>query len=254
MLHKNKKGISVEFLAGTIIVLIGFFVIGGGIMVFKDKLPSAEADQICKTSVAAAAKSKINIPGGHISLSSIYCKTQEFTIDAKGKTDNQIMTEFLNYAARAWNIWGEGTYSAGIYTNFLMFGSDKCFRYYNIKIKNLDREIKYTKLERFMKDTEYKKTGKKYWEYFHQNTGTSLFVFFEESIKNQQIYSIMFADIRMKNPLEKTVHYNGIFISNLNRRSLPTGTAGVPWWFFFTIVPIPDHTTYCDILSSTGDN
>ena len=115
MLRHNKRGNAVEFLSTIIIVLIGSMVIMAVISTFVTQIPSKYADFVCQRSVSLKAQSKVRVtnPYGIWSLSAeasvtpLACKTQEFTINAKGKSQEQVSREILNYAARAWGVWGE---------------------------------------------------------------------------------------------------------------------------------------------------
>jgi hypothetical protein len=231
MLRNNKKGITPEFLAGIMIVLVGFFVVGGVVSVIVAKVPDKQADAVCKTSVAAKAKSKITSGTGEALLGSaapvpLMCNPQEFTINAKGKTDKEIIKELMNHAARAWNVWGEGQYGGGLYSAGWFSAADNCNRYYNIKIKNLKGTILRVQVIDFMKNEIYSKTNTTYWKYIAENTAWSRFDILDD-IEDQHIYSIIFADAALKREDSYELeHLNILLIADLNRERISLSTVG----------------------------
>ncbi len=246
MLHNNKKGIASSLLIGIVITLVGFFVISGAIGTFMQKLPGKQADTLCRTSVAAKAKSKITSCQVEVFGSSspvpLMCKTQEFTINAKGKTTREVIRELMGYAARTWNVWGEGNYGGGLYGNsFLSIGTDNCFRYYTVKIKNLKGTIIKSEVIDFMKNEISPKSNTTYWKYIAENTAWSGFNILDD-IEDQHIYSIIFADVTYKKIGFELTHYNEIYIADLNREKIQTGEYGI----------IFDSPKYCNFIPGTG--
>lgn len=265
MLLRNKKA-EITFVTVLIIALISFFVLGGVIKIFVAQLPKESADLICQISVAKRAQTTVSLAGGAYQkqVTPLLCQTQEFTIDGKGKTKNEVLTEFMNYAARAWNVWGEGQFSGGLYDNFIMYGSDGCYRYYNIKLKNIPATISRQDVIHFMKNNIYKKKNTTYWEYIAQSSDYSGFTIFS-ALEDQHIYSIIIADIKVKTgfigavkegKIIRIVHFNEMIVADLNMDRINTGLSLTPMLPILLGVPIPlvivPALSECKFISGTG--
>ena len=265
MLFRNKKA-EITFVTVLIIAMVSFFVLGGVIKIFVAQLPKESADAICKISVAKRAQTTVSVAGGAYQkqITPLLCQTQEFTIDGRGKTKQEVLTEFMDYAARAWNVWGEGQFSGGLYDNFIMYGSDGCYRYYNIKLKNIPATVPKEDVIHFMKNNIYQKMNTTYWDYIAQSSDYSGFNIFDD-LEDQHIYSIIIADIKVKTgfigavtegKIIRIVHFNEMIVADINTDQIVTGVSLTPMLPILVGVPMPlvivPEYEFCKFISGTG--
>lgn len=230
----NKRGA-----AGFLIVII-ISIVGGMVALYISnyaiaKTEQSKADEICRAAVAIRAQATLRFLGTELHLYPLQCKANnEITIDAKGKTNAQVLSEIMNYAVRAWGIFGSGSYVRldNIYLG--VSGGNACFRYYNIKITGLQSKISTVEINHFLNERNVSKTNQTYYNYF---TGPNTDIWVFDEVEPNNIYSIIFASTYLKDRFTtKKDWFNLMIIANLNRKDIATrGSSGLGQLFLWTV-------------------
>jgi hypothetical protein len=157
-MFKNKKGMSIEFIVSTIIVLIAFMIIAGVITQFVNRSDLPVAEKMCQDSVAMKVNTALISNGKEIKWSPLMCKT----LDLKTK-DNKEDTMYLiaEKSARAWEMFGAGKYEeildTELFRSTLGFPkkTNDCFVSYSILTGEFVGEITPQEMQEYMSTHNY---------------------------------------------------------------------------------------------------
>ena len=236
----NKKGIGMEFIVGTILVLISFFLIGGLLLRFTSKSSDAEAELLCHTSIAQRARTALNIDWNAgkdgISLFKAQVKTIPplcRTIDKKvSGAREKILQQVADNTARCWWMFGEGKYEElldsanadvlpAIY-GFEDAGPNKCFNCYTVLVDQNDLEggpIGADEINQYMSSHIYGRVNKTYLDYIQGFGGPGRVVLTVPEISPREAYTI---SMMPKNKKEST------FWKGVIQQAVGTALAGSP--------------------------
>ena len=113
---KSKKGLGMEFIITTSLVLISFFLIAGLFGKFTSRTSDLEAELLCQNSITQRARTALNVDWdvGGVSLFRSQVKSIPTicrTIDKKvSGAKEQILRQVADNMARCWWMFGEGRY------------------------------------------------------------------------------------------------------------------------------------------------
>ena len=205
---KGKKGLGMEFIITTSLLLISFFLIAGLLGRFSSRTSDLEAELLCQTSVAQRAKTALNIDwkAGGLELFKAQVKTIPRlcrTIDKKvSGTREQILRQVADSMARCWRMFGEGRYEellddvkADVFPQILGVGSggNQCFNCYTILIDQNDISggpIEAAEINDFLRSKTYAKVNKTYLDYIQSYGGPGRAVITLPEILPNQAYTV----------------------------------------------------------------
>ncbi|HLD40239.1 MAG TPA: hypothetical protein VJB13_03790 [Candidatus Nanoarchaeia archaeon] len=219
---KSKKGLGMEFIITTSLLLISFFLIGGLLMRFTSKSSDAEAELLCQISIAQRAKTALNIDwsSGKEGLNLFKAQVKSIpplcrTIDKKvsGSRD-QILQQVADSTARCWWMFGEGKYEElldNVKADFMpaILGYDeaspnKCFNCYTILVDQNDIKggpITTDEINQYLSSHVYGRVNKTYLDYIQGYGGPGRIVSTAAEILPREAYAI---SIMPKNKKEST--------------------------------------------------
>ncbi|MDP3698175.1 MAG: hypothetical protein Q8R47_01170 [Nanoarchaeota archaeon] len=227
----SKKGLGMEFIITTSLLLISFFLIAGLLGRFASRTSDLEAELLCQTSIAQRAKTALNI-GKDISKgsegSSLFqaqvktipplCRT----IDKKvSGSREQVLRQVADGMARCWWMFGEGRYEeildnvqADVFPDVLGFedlapytdpeSANQCFNCYTILIAQNEipgGPIEINEINNFLRTKTYAKVNKTYLHYIQGYGGPGRVVFTTQEISPREAYTI---SMMPKNKKEST--------------------------------------------------
>ena len=200
---KSKKGLGMEFIITTSLLLISFFLIAGLLGQFASKTSDLEAELLCQTSIAQRARTAIQVgesSGFELKLTPPLCRT----IDKKvSGSREQILREVSDKMARCWWMFNEGRYdeildsfsSEGYLKTMSMegLGKNDCFNCYSILIDEdeiPDGSIGAAEINEYLRTKIYAKVNKTYLDYIQGHGGPGRVVLTIPEIVPQQGYTI----------------------------------------------------------------
>ncbi len=155
---RNKKGfLSMQQLIVIVLVTVSFLLTWQLISHAMTKVEERSAEEICRGSIAAIEKIKIEIGPFEKKVTPLLCKTQDKEIPyVKTATPDEVKKNIADLMARCWYMFGEGM-SEDVLEGTI--GGNTCFICYTIKTKET-KEFKETipanDLLDYMMDTPYK--------------------------------------------------------------------------------------------------
>ncbi len=208
---KSKKGLGMEFIVTTSLLLISFFLIGGLLMRFVAKSSDAEAELLCQTSIAMRAKTASNIDWGagkgglnlfesQVKTIPLICRTVDKKISGSRE---QILRQVGDNMARCWWMFGEGRYenildsvNINLFPEVLGvsdFGPNQCFNCYTILINQNEisgGSITSGEIIEYLSKTVYGRVNKTYLDYIQGHKGPGRVVLTIPDIQPRQAYAI----------------------------------------------------------------
>jgi len=208
-LMRSKKGLGMEFIITTSLVLISFFLIAGLLGRFMSRTTDLEAELLCQTSIVQRARTAVNIDWdvGGISLFRSQVKTIPplcRTIDKKvSGSREQILREVADKMVRCWWMFGEGRYEdildpadANLFPEVLGledYGPNQCFNCYTILVDEDEISggpITGGEISEYLSKNVYAKVNKTYLNYIQEYGGPGRIALTIPDIQPRQAYAI----------------------------------------------------------------
>lgn len=166
-----KKAMSVSFLVSMIIVIVAFMFIAGTIFRFLSKAEGAQAEVLCRDTVALKAATTINIGSvAEAKIAPVLCKTLDKKISGNRE---EVKKEIADKMARCWWMFNEGRYKTDVFDNLNIFGGgSNCFTCYTILVEEGNQfsqdhaGIAPGEFGNFISETRYKGYNGTYLDYF----------------------------------------------------------------------------------------
>ena len=206
---KSKKGLGMEFIITTSLVLISFFLIAGLFGRFTSKTSDLEAELLCQNSITQRARTALNVDWdvGGVSLFRSQVKSIPTicrTIDKKvSGTKEQILRQVADNMARCWWMFGEGRYEdildsadASLFPEVFGlddFGPNQCFNCYAILVDQEEIDggsITGEELDEYLSKNIYAKVNKTYSDYIQGYKGPGRIIITVPEIQPRQAYAI----------------------------------------------------------------
>jgi hypothetical protein len=211
--RRNKRGDGFETLVIILSVIIAGIIIIGVATWFVSKSSEPRAKAICAASVATRANAVIRGIGSEVHLTPLLCTTFDAEINAKGKPHEEVIAELLEYAVDTWQMFGEGKYVALDNIYFGLSGGNMCFRAYNVKVSGLDSQISWPTIETYAIHHNVSNMNISYKNYFEARPNCHLAVL--NNIEDKNIYSIVFASVKLKPVGATSYNHNILYIVKL---------------------------------------
>ena len=216
----SKKGLGMEFIITTSLVLISFFLIIALFGRFASQTNDLEAELLCQTSIAQRARTALNIDkdisAGSEGLSLFKAQVKVIpplcrTIDKKvSGSREQVLRQVADSMARCWWMFGEGRYDEllkNVKADFLpdVLGfedlsptlnskdANQCFNCYTILV-NQDEisggPIEANEITDYLRTKTYAKVNKTYLDYIQGFGGPGRIALAVPDISPRQAYTI----------------------------------------------------------------
>jgi len=198
LILKSKKGITIDFLVMSMVVLVGFVLLSFVLVRFMADFDDKEAEIMCHDSIALRGATALNVGGSDSDLIEasirpipVTCRTIDVKVQG---TREEIMKKVADKSARCWWMFGEGRYEE------LLHGSDitlfpklmgthnlenKCFNCYTLTIDQDEIEggpITGNDLRRYMTSHNYSGFNISYIDYIQTFGGPGKFAITAPSI------------------------------------------------------------------------
>lgn len=237
LLKRSKKGLAPEFIVGTMITLIAFFLIGVMLMRFTSHTSDKEAELLCQNSIAIRAQSAVQIKGSAADIQAKLVPPLCRTIDKKvSGSREQILRQMSDKMAKCWEMFGEGRYEElldnfeldvlPVVLGFEDAGPNQCFNCYTILIDEDEIEggpIPAQEINDFLLKEKYAKFNVSYLEYIQGHGGPGRVVFTAPEIFPNQAYTISM----MPKNKEDSTFWKGVFQQAGGAALLGGPTAGI---------------------------
>ena len=197
----SKKAIAATTLVAIIIAIFGFLIIANQLYSFLSKSTDAQAENLCRDSVALRAATAVNIESlGRDSEAKVFpnlCKT----IDKKISGDPaEIKRQLADKMARCYWMFGEGRYENSVFDNLPAFGGDnQCFICYTMLVEEdkgfaTNEKILAPEFMNYLATTDYDRYEGTYLDYiqFGGGNGAIRATLTEEGIKPERAYAIAY--------------------------------------------------------------
>lgn len=209
LILKSKKGITIDFLVMSMVVLVGFVLLSFVLVRFMADFDDKEAEIMCHDSIALRGATALNVGGSDSDLIEasirpipVTCRTIDVKVQG---TREEIMKKVADKSARCWWMFGEGRYEE------LLHGSDitlfpklmgthnlenKCFNCYTLTIDQNEIEggpITSDDMRRYMTHNKYSGFNISYIDYIQTFGGPGKFAITAPSILPRESYSVSMA-------------------------------------------------------------
>jgi len=225
---KSKKGLGMEFIVTTSLILISFFLIAGLIGRFTSRTTDLEAELLCQTSIAQRARTAVNIDWKAEGISLFRSQVKTIpplcrTIDKKvSGSREQIMRGVADKMARCWWMFGEGRYEdildpadANLFPEVLGledYGPNQCFNCYTILIDQDEISggpITGEEINDYLSKNVYAKANKTYLNYIQEYGGPGRIALTVPDISPRQAYAISMMPKKQK----ESTFWKGVALS-----------------------------------------
>jgi len=154
----KKAGITLGAVAGIILILTSFGIIGTSLFAAEVKISDKIPGQLCHGSNAARAATSIDSGVMNVDVVPRFCKTDHKVIPTKKKqqTTEGVLKEIRDISTNCWWQWLEGG-KEGMFGKSWPWSQNKCFVCYTFDIKkskNID-EISIAEFSDFMRESPY---------------------------------------------------------------------------------------------------
>ncbi len=200
---KSKKGLGMEFIITTSLLLISFFLIAGLLGRFASRTNDLEAELLCQTSIAQRARTAVQVgetSGFELKLAPNLCRTINTKVSGSRE---QVLREVSDKMARCWWMFNEGRYdeildsfSSNGYLKILSvegLGKNDCFNCYSVLIDQGEipgGPIKAAEINEYLSTKTYAKVNKTYLDYIQGHGGPGRVLFTVPEILPQHGYTI----------------------------------------------------------------
>ena len=187
-----------DFIVGTVIVLIAFIFIGAILMRFTAQTSDKEAELLCQNSIAIRARSALQVGSVNTKLVPALCRTVDTKVSG---TREKVLRHIADKMATCWWMFGEGRHeeileslnAEGLIGVLSLdnAGPNQCFNCYTVLVGDIDGgPIGTEEIHEFLIKNKYPKANTNYIDYIQSFGGPGRIVLIAPRIFPDQAYTI----------------------------------------------------------------